>query len=173
MPQDIQQWIGPVMAVAVALVVLTLRMRKMQQVRPLKVERLWMLPAFYGAVVVALYATYPPQGMVWIYALTALAVGLTLGWIRGKLMAIHVDPETHEISQQGSRLAMLFIVVLVILRFTARAYMGEESKVDPAVMLATTDVLFAFGFGFIGAQRLEMGMRARELLAETRARRGA
>lgn len=173
MPEDLQQWIGPILAIAVGLVVLTLRMRKMQQVRPLKVERLWMLPAFYGVIAIALYVTHPPQGMVWIYALAALAVGLTLGWIRGKLMAIHVDPETHEVSQQGSRLAMLFIVGLVILRFTARAFMGNGSDVDPTVMFATTDVLLAFGFGFIGAQRLEMGMRARELLAEARARRGA
>ena len=169
MPQDVQQWIVPLLAVAVGLVVLTIRMRKMQQARPLKIERLWMLPAFYAAVVVALYVTYPPRGVVWLYALAALAVGLTLGWIRGKLMVIHVDPRTHEISQQGSRLAMLFIVGLVVLRFTARAYMSEESNVDPAVMLATTDVLLAFGFGFIAAQRLEMGMRARELLAEVRA----
>ncbi|HEY1125242.1 MAG TPA: CcdC protein domain-containing protein [Sphingobium sp.] len=171
MPQDMQQWIGPIMAVAVALVVLTLRMRKMQQARPLKIERLWMLPAFYAAVVAALYVTYPPHGVIWLYALAALAVGLTLGWIRGKLMVIHVDPATHEVSQQGSRLAMLFIVVLVGLRFTARAYMGNESQVDPAVMLATTDVLLAFGFGFIAAQRLEMGMRAKELLAEARTAR--
>jgi hypothetical protein len=171
MPQDMQQWIGPIMAVAVALVVLTLRMRKMQQARPLKVERLWMLPAFYGAVAAVLYATHPPQGVVWIYALAALAVGLTLGWLRGKLMVIHVDPETHEVSQQGSRLAMLFIVALVALRFMARAYMGDASEIDPAVMLATTDVLLAFGFGFIAAQRLEMGMRARELLAAVRAGR--
>jgi len=173
MPEDLQQWIGPVLAIAVGLVVLTLRMRKMQQARPLKVERLWMLPAFYGAVTIVLYVTHPPQGMVWIYALTALAVGLTLGWIRGKLMSIHVDPETHEVSQQGSRLAMLFILALVILRFTARAFMGSSADIDPTVMFATTDVLLAFGFGFIGAQRLEMGMRARELLAEARARRGA
>jgi Na+-driven multidrug efflux pump len=128
-----------------------------------------MLPAFYAAAVAALYFTHPPRGIVWIYALAALAVGLTLGWIRGKLMAIHVDPETHEVSQQGSRLAMLFIVVLVALRFTARAYMGDGSNIDPAVMFATTDVLLAFGFGFIGAQRLEMGMRARELLGQARA----
>jgi len=173
MPEDLQQWIGPVLAIAVGLVVLTLRMRKMQQARPLKVERLWMLPAFYGAVAIALYVTHPPQGMVWIYALTALAAGLTLGWIRGKLMAIHVDPETHEVSQQGSRLAMLFIVALVILRFAARAFMGNDADIDPTVMFATTDVLLAFGLGFIGAQRLEMGMRARELLAEARTRRGA
>ncbi|MBO9580950.1 MAG: DUF1453 family protein [Sphingobium sp.] len=173
MPEDLQQWIGPVLAIAVGLVVLTLRMRKMQRAHPLRVERLWMLPAFYGAVATALYVTHPPQGMVWIYALTALAAGLTLGWIRGKLMAIHVDPETHEVSQQGSRLAMLFIVALVILRFAARAFMGDGANVDPTVMFATTDVLLAFGFGFIGAQRLEMGMRARELLAEARARRDA
>jgi hypothetical protein len=169
MEQGAQQWIGPIMAVTVALVVLTLRMRKMKQVRPLKVERLWMLPAFYGAVAIALYFTHPPQGVVWLYALAALAVGLGLGWIRGKLMSIHVDPDTHEVSQQGSMAAMLFIVALVGIRFAARMFMPDEFDLDPAIMFAVTDVAFAFGFGFIGAQRLEMSMRARELLAEARA----
>jgi hypothetical protein len=171
MPQDMQQWIGPIVAIAVALVVLTLRMRKMRQARPLKIERLWMLPAFYAAVAVVLYAIVPPRGALLLYTLGALAVGLTLGWIRGKLMTIHVDPETHEVSQQGSRLAMLFIAVLMVVRLAADKLMPAESDVDPAVMLATTDVLLAFGCGIIAAQRLEMGMRARELLAEARARK--
>ncbi len=64
--------------------------------------------AFYALVVVALYVTHPPQGLVWLYALAALAIGTVLGWYRAKLMTITVDAQTHEVSQQGSMAAMLF-----------------------------------------------------------------
>jgi CDP-diglyceride synthetase len=170
MGQGGQQWIATLVSVVVLVVVLTLRMRKMRQARPLKVEKLWMLPAFYGAIVVALYAVHPPQGLIWIYALAALAVGSALGWFRGKLMSIHVDPETHELSQQGSVAAMLFILVLVALRMGTRFYAESNSGIDPTAMISLTDVLLAFGFGFIGAQRLEMGLRAKALLEQARAR---
>jgi uncharacterized membrane protein YfcA len=170
MGQGGQQWIATLVSVVVLVVVLTLRMRKMRQARPLKVEKLWMLPAFYGAVVVALYAVHPPQGLIWLYALAALAVGGALGWFRGKLMSIHVDPETHELSQQGSVSAMLFILVLVALRMGTRFYAESNGGIDPTAMIALTDLLLAFGFGFIGAQRLEMGLRAKVLLEQARAR---
>lgn len=169
MEQGNQQWIGTVISLGVLAVVLTLRMRKMRQVRPLKIERLWILPAFYGAIIVALYTVHPPQGMVWVYALAALAAGCALGWYRGKLMMISVDPETHEVSQQGSLAAMLFILVLVALRMGTRFYAESNMGVDPDFMITTTDVLLALGFGFIGCQRLEMGLRARALLTEARA----
>jgi hypothetical protein len=169
MEQGNQQWIGTLISLGVLAVVLTLRMRKMRQVRPLKIERLWILPAFYAAVLVALYAVHPPEGMIWLYAVAALAAGSALGWYRGKLMTISVDPETHEVSQRGSVAAMLFILVLVALRMGTRFYAESNVGVDPDFMITMTDVLLALGLGFIGCQRLEMGMRARTLLAEARA----
>ncbi len=168
MEQGDQQWIGTVVSFGVLAVVLALRMRKMRQVRPLKVERLWMLPAFYAVVVAALYYTHPPQGVVWLYALAALGVGLAVGWYRGKLMSIIVNAQTQEVSQQGSMAAMLFIVALVGLRFLARSFANSGSNVDPAIMFSATDVLLALCFGFIAAQRLEMSMRAKSLLAQAR-----
>lgn len=169
---DNQQLIGTILSFAALALVLTWRLRRARQVRPLKVERLWMLPAFYGAVAVLLYATHPPQGVVWLYALGALAVGLCLGWYRGKAMAITVDAQTHEVSQQGSVAAMMFIVVLIGVRFVARAMAGSGSDMDPDLMFSVTDVLLALGFGFIAAQRLEMSQRARELLAQAKGRNG-
>lgn len=166
--QDGQQWIGTLISFGVLALVLGLRMRRARKVQPLRIERLWMLPGFYALVVAALFYAHPPVGAVWLYALGALAIGLLAGWWRGKLMAIHVDPQTHELSQQGSLAAMLVILVLVGVRFAARFYMEQGAGSDPAVVISVTDVLLAFGLGFIAAQRLEMGMRARELLARAK-----
>ena len=172
MGQGDQQWIGTIISFGILALVLALRMRRMKQVRPLKIEQLWMLPAFYALVVAALYFTHPPVGIVWLYALLALGVGALLGWYRGKLMTITVDAQTHEVSQQGSMAAMLFIVALVGLRLIARSFATSGSNVDPAIMFSITDVLLALGFGFITAQRVEMGTRAKALLAEAKGRAG-
>ncbi len=168
MPQDNQQWIGTLVSFGVLALVLALRMRRMRQLRPLRIEQLWMLPAFYAVVLIALYVLHPPHGLVWLYALVALAVGTGIGWYRGKLMTVHVDPQTHEVSQQGSLLAMLFILVVVGMRFAARSLAASEAGGNPAVMISVTDVLLAFGLGFIGAQRIEMGLRAKMLLAKAK-----
>lgn len=168
MQQDQQQWIGTLVSVALLAVVLALRMRKLKRARPLRLERLWMLPAFYAAVVALLFGVHPPQGKVWLYALAALALGTLLGWYRGKLMHIHVDPQTHALTQQGSAAAMFFILALVALRYAGRSMMQTTMGNSPLVMIAASDVLLAFGLGFVAAQRLEMGLRARALLNDAR-----
>jgi hypothetical protein len=162
---DKQQWIATLLSIGILLLVLTLRMRKMNKARPLRVERLWILPAFYGAVVIALFWVHPPRGIVWAVVAVALAIGLGLGWYRGKLMHIAVDPTTREVSQQGTTAAMIFILLLVGLRYAARAYGAAFGGNDPAAVVAATDLLLALGLGFVVAQRIEMGLRARRLIA--------
>lgn len=163
-----QQWIGMLVSFALLALVLGLRIRRMQRRRPLKVEQLWMLPAFYAVIVAVLFWVHPPRGVVWLYALLALLIALPIGWYRGKLMRIHVDPETHVVSQQGSLAAMVFIFVLVGLRFIGRSMAMETASRSPEVMIAVTDVLLAFGLGFVTAQRVEMGLRARAMLDAVR-----
>lgn len=170
MGQDSQQLIATILSFGVLALVLGLRMRRMQAVRRLKVEQLWILPVFFALVVAALYVSHPPRGIVWLYALLALGAGLGLGWLRGRLMAITVDPQTHEVSQQGSMAAMIFIFVLVGARFAVRSMIGSGADIDPALMLSVTDVLLALGLGFVTGQAVEMGLRARALLAQAKGR---
>ncbi len=61
------------------------------------------------------------------------------------------------------------ILVLVALRMGTRFYAESNAGVDPDFMITMTDVLLALGLGFIGCQRLEMGLRAQALLTEARA----
>lgn len=140
----------------------------MSRERALKVERLWIVPALYLVLTCFVFWNMPPAGMVWLWCAVALAAGAAIGWWRGKMMRISVDPETHEIRQKGSAAAMLLILGLIVVRAGAR---NAEALGVPSVhvdVVSMTDVLIAFALGLLTVQRLEMFLRARRLLAEAR-----
>lgn len=154
--------------IAIILVVLALRFRRLTRERPLKIERLWIVPALYVAIAGFTFWNIPPSPTTLAVAFAALAAGAALGWQRGRMMHIKVDPETHEISQKGSLAAMAFIIVLVLIRTGAR---NAESLGIPGIhfdVMAMTDVLIAFALGMLTMQRVEMFLRARRLLEEVR-----
>lgn len=163
------QWISYAITLVVVGIVLFFRLRRMSKARPLKLERLWMLPAAYGVFMCVMYSFFPPQGMVWLYCVLALVLGAGAGWWRGRMMRITVDPETHALNHRPSPAAVLFILALVLVRAGARqmAAAGQASLHMNA--MAITDVLIAFALGLLAAQRVEMFTRAKRLLAEARA----
>jgi hypothetical protein len=155
--------------IAIILVVLALRFRRLTRERPLRIERLWIVPALYVCIAGFTFWNIPPAPMTWAVAFAALLAGAALGWQRGRMMHIKVDPETHEISQKGSIAAMAFIIVLVLIRTGAR---NAESLGLPGIhfdVMAMTDVLIAFALGMLTMQRVEMFLRARRLLDAARA----
>ena len=151
----------------VVVAVMAFRWRRMGRQHPLRLERLWVLPAVYGAAVAIVVAQMPPTGRTWAWCGVALLLGAALGWQRGRMMRIAVDPRTHALSQTSSPAAMLFILAIVLVRQGARGASGW-AHLDPA---ALTDMLMAFALGLFTAQRLEMFLRARRLLAAARATR--
>lgn len=161
-------WIGYAVSFAVIALVLAFRWKRMSRPRPLKLERLWVLPTLYAALCVFLYAQHPPCGVAWVFCLAALFVGALLGWQRGRMMRIAVDPDTHSLNQSGSPAALLFIVALVAARSGARIAVERSGwGLDPLVF---TDVLMALALGLFAAMRIEMFLRGRRLLAAVRAR---
>jgi hypothetical protein len=159
-------YIIPAIIVAI---VLGFRMRRMSRERPLKIERLWIVPAIYAAIAAITFSQIPPQGFGWAYCLLGLGAGAALGWQRGRLMRIRVDPETQAIWQTGSWAAMAFILVLILVRSAARSaaqYGGPAMHID---VMMVTDILIAFALGLFTAQRVEMFLRARRLLEAARA----
>ncbi|MET0308828.1 MAG: CcdC protein domain-containing protein [Sphingomonas sp.] len=161
-------WISFAISAVVILVVLALRMRRMSQERPLRIEQMWIIPAIYLGVAGFMFWRFPPVGLMWIAVLAALGAGAALGWQRGRMMHITVNPQTHEISQRASPAAMLFILGLIVVRTGVReaATMGGSSfHVDLA---SITDVLIAFALGLLATQRIEMFLRARRLLDQAR-----
>lgn len=162
-------WISYAVTAVVLAVVIALRWRRMSRPVPLKLERLWVLPAIYAVVIVATFATAPPIGFGWLFCALALVMGAALGWQRGRMMRIAVDPATHKLSQTGSPAALLFIVLLIVLRGGAREAAGGFLHLNA---FAVTDMLMALALGLFAAQRTEMYLRARRLLDAARGTRG-
>jgi hypothetical protein len=158
-------FIGYVITAVVVSLVLFLRFRSMRRARPLKLGMLWLVPALYVLVTISVLYQSMPQGMQWLYVALALVIGGIVGWRRGALMRISVDPDTHALNQQASPAAMLFILAIIIIRQGLRA---EASQMGfNAAFL--TDLLVVFALGLFSVTRLEMFLRARRLLAEARA----
>jgi hypothetical protein len=162
-----QTWISYAITAAIIAIVFGLRLRRSGQMRPLKLGSLWVVPVLYLAVAAIMFVQLPPNGWVWIACLIALVLGAALGWQRGRLMHISVDPDTHALNQKASPAAMLFLIILIVVRMIGRGLLGHNSAVSPAVL---TDPLLAFALGMFTLQRLEMFLRARRLLEEVRGR---
>ena len=103
----------------------------MGQMRPLKLETLWVVPVVYlagcGADVLVRFRR--PAGSQ--SPALALLIGAAVGWQRGKMMQIHVDPETHALNQKASPAAMFFLIALIVVRSGARTLLGQTSGGEP------------------------------------------
>jgi NAD/NADP transhydrogenase beta subunit len=162
-----QTWISYAITIGIIVIVMALRMRNMSKMRPLKLGALWVVPALYLAVAAMMFAQLPPTGWVAIASVVGLLIGAAIGWQRGKMMQIHVDPETHALNQKASPAAMFFLIALIIVRAGARSVLGQDSNISPAML---TDPLIAFALGMFTLTRLEMYLRAKRLLEEARGR---
>jgi len=162
-----QAWISYAITIGIIVVIMALRMRRMGRMRPLKLETLWVVPVMYLVVAVLMFVQLPPTGWAAVACVVGLAIGAAVGWQRGKMMHIHVDPATHALNQKASPAAMFFLIALIIVRTGARSILGQESGVSPAML---TDPLIAFALGMFTLQRVEMYLRARRLLDEVRSR---
>ena len=157
-------YIGYIVTAIIVSLVLFLRFRSMKRARRLRLETLWIVPALYTLVTASVLYQTLPQGIQWLYVALALVVGGLIGWRRGAMMRINVDPETHTLNQQASPAAMLFILVIIIVRQGLRT---EASGLGlNAAFLADLAVVFALGM--FSMTRLEMFLRARRMLAEVR-----
>ena len=162
-----QSWASYAVTIGIIIVMMALRLRKAGRMRPLKLGSLWIVPVLYLAVAAMMFVQLPPTGWVAIASCIGLLIGAAVGWQRGKMMHIDVDPKTHALNQKASPAAMLFLVVLIVVRMLARGVIGAEGGLSPAML---TDPLIAFALGMFTLQRVEMYLRARRLLEEARGR---
>lgn len=165
MPFDTPHLIRYGITALVVGLILALRIRRMSKARPLTLERLWIIPSLYALLVASLFVQARPSLGGWALCAAALLVGAGLGWQRGRLMHLSVDPATHQLNQKASLGGLLFIVVLIAVRMIGKA---EGSALHLNVMLLTQ----AFGvmaLGLFSAMRVEMYLRGRRLLGQARA----
>lgn len=160
--------VGPIIGIVIFLAIFAFRMSRARRQRPLKLEWMWVMPLILILAAGSLLWQFPPQGMEWLWLALVFAVGGAIGWQRGRMMTITVDPETHNLNQQASPAAMILLVGLVAIRLGLRSVLTEEASVPHLTVNFITDAFVFLGVGLLGVSRLEMFLRARKLLAEVR-----
>ena len=146
---------GPLAALPyiLPLVVLAIIMLRGTKPRTLVVERLWIQPL-----------------MLMVLLPLALIAGAGLGWWRGRLTRLSVDPETHTVTSQVSPVGLALLGGIFLLCFGLRAYAMKNPGALHASVADITDAMLLIAVGLVCAQRLEVWIRARALIAEARAK---
>lgn len=163
--QPLWQTLLPLVVVGV---VLAFRFRSMGRPRPLNPRRLWIQPmvllAFAGLVI----GLNPPSMLGIALCALAAATGGLVGWHRGKLMRIEHDPVTGQLTQSASPAAIVLLIGIIAVRYVARGYFAGPTTPGTldAHALLVTDVLLSFAITMLSATRVEMGLRARAIIAE-------
>jgi hypothetical protein len=76
-----------------------------------------------------------------------------------------VDPDTGQLMAQGSIIAILFLIVLLIVRTGLRLVLASNAA-SLGIRLMMADVIFlALAVGLLVARAVEMTLRGRKLLA--------
>lgn len=165
--------LGPIIGIVIFLLIFGFRMTRARQPRPLKLEWMWVMPLILVVAAGSLLWQFRPVGLEWLWLALVFAIGGAIGWQRGRMMTITVDPETHNLNQQASPAAMILLVGLVAIRYGLRSVLTEEASVLHITVNFITDAFVILGVGLLGVTRLEMFIRARKLLGEARAARTA
>ena len=80
------------------------------------------------------------------------------------MLQIQVAPQTHALSQNGSPLAILFLLGIILIKVAAQDT-GRAQGFDFAMV---TDAALALALGMFAMTRVEMYMRAKRMLDEAR-----
>lgn len=170
-PQQYQQYI-PLLFLLPIVAIIIFRNLKPQ---PLRLELLWIRPVIIMVLATSflVFMPFPHQGYAIPLLVAAFAVGAGLGWIRGRMVRVQVDPATHMAMSQSSPLGVIFILGIVGVRFFIRssATSGTGAAMSPQTILIT-DALMLFAVGLVCVAGLEVWMRARKMIADSRARAG-
>jgi hypothetical protein len=158
---------GVLIPIAVAAVIIVLRNSR---ARSLKIERLWVLPAIYVALLVLTLTEAPPPLTPLSLAILAgaLVAGAGLGWQRGRLTQVHIHPETHELTSRASPIGMILIFAVLLLRVGARNLLASNATTLHLPVMAITDGFVVLAIAMLTTQRLEVWIRASRMLAEAR-----
>ncbi|HEY3889026.1 MAG TPA: hypothetical protein VGL73_10670 [Caulobacteraceae bacterium] len=162
---------GPLLPYLIPVLVLILIVRRGLTARTIKVERMWVMPGlliFAGASMFA--SAQIPSVMIIGELAAALAAGALVGWYRGRLTRISIDPATHDLTSKTSPVGVVLIAVLFAARYGIRLAFPNAGYGHPGSLEsqagAIADALTLFGIGAMVVQRLEMWLRCRRLLAE-------
>ena len=154
------------------LLILALILRRNLRARTLKMERLWVYPAILILATGSIMSSERLPGLVALTGFAvALAVGGLIGWYRGRLTHITIDPATHEFTSRASVAGTILIGVVFALRYGVRMAMAGGGPLPWGMHLdvaGITDGLMLFLVAMMSVQRIEMFLRCQKLLNEAR-----
>jgi hypothetical protein len=154
------------------LLILALILRRNLRARTLKMERLWVYPAILILATGSIMSSERLPGLVALTGFAvALAVGGLIGWYRGRLTHITIDPATHEFTSRASVAGTILIGVVFALRYGVRMAMASGQPLPRGMHLdvaGITDGLMLFLVAMMSVQRIEMFLRCQKLLNEAR-----
>ena len=160
---------GGFLPLLIPVIFIGLALLRGSQARNLVVERLWIMPVIIIAMIGLAISQTPPTGALGVVLdIVALAVGGALGWWRGRLTNITVDPQTHALTSKASAIGTIFILVVFGTRYALRMYASESARFLHASINDISDAVLLLAVGIVCVQRLEMWIRARRLLEAAR-----
>lgn len=153
--------------IVLIVVVMALRLRSMNQVRPLNPERMWVLPLALVVLAGVTIWMHPPSPAGMAIGFGALVVGGFIGWQRGRF--IHIERDVSGgLTQKASPAGLILLVVIIGIRYAVRTYFGASPDAHGQMSeqaLIATDALLLFAVGLIAMTRVELAIRARRILA--------
>jgi Protein of unknown function (DUF1453) len=170
-----QQTVSYLVAFTVIALLMGLRIWRGSRARKLKVERMWIRPAIILTfLTLSIYGQPPPMTAPVLAGLAvATAAGAVLGWYRGRMVKVSINPETHDLTSKASPWGMLIFLGLMVVRIAARMILREEHDVVGIPVAAIIDGLTLFYAGNVVGAQVEVWMRAKKLLSDAIAAKAA
>lgn len=159
----------PLVVLAVVLPLILLRNRRPRTLRP---QWMWVVPTLVVLLIgFGLWGmTYtdpahaPFRPLDWSILAAGLVLGAVAGWWRGRMVVIHKEPDG-TLKAQASPLGLILIVVLLLGRQGLRAVLEPHAGEWGLSVLAVQDAFMLLAVGLVVAQRVEIYLRARRVLA--------
>lgn len=140
------------------LLLVALRWRSIWRGRPVRIERLWLLPTLLGLLTASLFIAVPPVGASLPWLIAAFPLGAIIGWAQGQTVDLAVVPATRHVVQRPTPALVVLVLSLLLARTVLRVEIGATSA------QVLTDVLLAFLLALSVASRVAIGRRARRLI---------
>lgn len=159
----------PLIVIAVVLPLVLLRNRRPRTLRP---KWMWVVPVLIVVLIgfglwgmtFADPAHTPFRALDWAILAAGLALGVAAGWQRGRMVMIHQEPDG-TLKAQASPLGLILIVALLLGRQGLRAVLEPHAAEWGLNVLAVQDAFMLLAVGLVVAQRVEMYIRARRIMA--------
>jgi Protein of unknown function (DUF1453) len=160
---------------AVVALFMGVRIWRGAKARKLKVERMWIRPVIVLAILGLSIASQPPtlEPITLVVLALLIAVGFALGMLRGRMVKVSINPETHDLTSQQSPWGTLIFLAVMVVRTGARFVLRGEQELAGIPVSDIIDGLTLFYAGNVVGMQVDVWMRANKLLQDAIAQKAA